>query len=156
MAIAKPPFSNIETSFGMSPIVAISIDGNAQPAGQLFDDGALVGGRMGDIEIIGLRQSGGDFAAERLVDVFGTALDTLVIVADADDLDRVIDKVVKIGDDLRGELHRLLLPRDMRGAVFVNQPIVAGIEPDVEPLVGDHLDDRPRDIAGQLALLDHR
>ena len=65
MAMLKPERLNISTSFGWSPMVAISSAGTPTCCGEILDHRALVGILVGDVEIVGLRPGGGRMLAER-------------------------------------------------------------------------------------------
>ena len=62
---------------------------------QRRDDGAFVGVRVGDVEIVGLRAGRRRFCAERGLGILFAARDQLEIVAYADDLHRAAEHVLR-------------------------------------------------------------
>ena len=114
MAMLKPERLNISTSFGWSPMVAISCRRHAEMPRQIVHDRALVGVLVGDVEVVGLRPIGRRTLAQRRLGVGLAALHPVEIVADADDLGDLVELLVDVRHDLRLELDRPGFARDVR------------------------------------------
>ena len=116
MAMLKPDRLNISTSFGWSPIVAISSAGTLQVAREILHHRALVRVLVGDVEVIGLRPGRRRALAESGLGVGFAALDLVEVIADADDLGHIAQHAAEVRHHLRLELDRPGLARDMRRA----------------------------------------
>ncbi len=114
MAMLKPERLNISTSLGWSPMVAISAAGIFRMARQIVDDRALVGVVMGDVEVVRLRAGGRRPVAEGGLGIGLAALDLGMVVADADDLGGLLQRVGEIRHHLGLELDGPGLALDMR------------------------------------------
>ena len=88
MAIERPLLRNIRTSFGMSPMVAICSGEMFRSFSQRQYHRALVGLRVGDIEIIGLRARRTGPLSQFLLRQLLAGGDAIEIVGDPDDLHR--------------------------------------------------------------------
>jgi hypothetical protein len=89
---------------------------------------------------------------------FGLAfLDERVVVADANDLDGLIEiRIGIVGDDGRLKLYRPGLTCDMRSIFFQYLPVGACIESGIHPASLDHVDRLSRHVGGQRARFDDR
>ena len=101
MAMLKPERLNISTSFGWSPMVAISAAGTPRCCDRIFHHRALVRVLVGDVEVIGLRAVGRRALAEGRLGVGLAALHLVEVVADADDLGDLIELLADVRHDLR-------------------------------------------------------
>ena len=140
MAMLKPDRLNISTSFGWSPMVAISSVGTSRCAREIFHHGALVRVLVGDVEIIGLRPARRRALAECRLGVGFAALHLVEIVADADDLGDLLKLLANVRHDLRLEFDRPGFARDMRRVGLGDQPVIAAVDPGVETVRADELD----------------
>src|SRR5215472_12880248 len=75
-----------------------------------------------------------------------------IVVADADDLGYTIQVGREIRHYLGWKLYGPLFPRDVRGLDLTHQPITICVNPAIEPVAFDGLDDPRRDIARHKAL----
>src|SRR5262245_2425555 len=101
---------------------------------EVVSNEALVCIVVRDVEVVRLRASRGGVLADACPDIGFAALDEVVVVTDADDLHDLIQSAVKVLDDFRWKLDRPRLAIDMRCLGIAHQPVIAGIDPDIEPV----------------------
>src|SRR6202042_393702 len=99
---------------------------------QVLRDRALVGVRVGDVQVVRLGPGGGDVVAELVVGGGRGAGDRVEVVADPDQLGDVLGEPVEAGHHLRVELDGGRLPGDVGALGVGHVPVRSLVDPGVE------------------------
>lgn len=84
-------------------------------------------------------------------------LDPVVVITDADDLDRPVQQTVVTGYDRRLELDSRRFPHHMRRIRIGDIPLSAAVDPGIQAMRADHdavYATHPMDIGGDLAQIE--
>ncbi len=109
-----------------------------------------------DVEEVRLRPRGGGAGAKARGQLTFAALDQRQIVADADQLDRLVEHGGQVADRDRLKSHVLTLAGDVRRLHAAHEPIPALVHPDVQPGAQQIVDGVSRDVRCDRPLRQHR
>ena len=129
--------------------------GDLQISRQPLDDGGLGRGGMGHIEVVRLRPRGRDLRAEHTLQLRFTCRDSVMVVADADDLDDAGEHAVEGGYHGGLRLRRRRFAIDARGLTGPHVPVRRAVDPHVETVSLNGFHDRGHNVVGQPPLVEH-